>query len=418
MGKFCARLSVILVLLFVTYGANAFAETVLATGRSSITGDENAARQAALDDAIRNAARQVGSHVASATDVENGVLERDLVQLRTTGKVTQVDVLEESVRNGLYTVTIRAVVDAAASCAGEPNPGLRKTAVFTLFPRQVPESSRVGRLGNVDSQLPKELAARLYPSRNVLVQTADDIRLDSDTRLLGDSQLLAYAVQNLADKYNTQYVITGTVVDMSMVSPHKYPPAAASRFAKHTSNTVGAWFGRGKSDDRERNFGFRVVVHDGLTGESIFDKVYNKVGIWNAKFAENTGFGSPRFWQTQYGEVANTLIDQAVSDMGEKLNCQPFMVQAQTVASDNTVYLPAGANQGVQVGNTFELYAQTKLTVPSQALSAYNAHAATTIKRLQSAGGVLTVTQTYPGYSLATTTSELKMNKQYIAISR
>ena len=72
--------------------------------------------QAALTDAKRNAVEQcIGSLLVSQTEVENFVLKKDFILVKTVGAVKQVEVLSETKNSdGSYFVRIRAIVSTSS----------------------------------------------------------------------------------------------------------------------------------------------------------------------------------------------------------------------------------------------------------------------------------------------------------------
>ncbi len=96
-------------------GAAAFAAEgeVVATG--SAAGDPSIAREQALADALRNAVREgAGVDLLSETKVENFKTDYDRVVTSSFGYVEEHQVLEQSYKDGIYTVKIKAVVKKGA----------------------------------------------------------------------------------------------------------------------------------------------------------------------------------------------------------------------------------------------------------------------------------------------------------------
>jgi hypothetical protein len=90
--------------------------TLTASGLAATQGKETAAaRNAAIEDACRNAVEQAcGVYVTGATRVGNFELVSDVVLTHASGYVRHYEVLEESQQEGVYRVTISAEVDVGA----------------------------------------------------------------------------------------------------------------------------------------------------------------------------------------------------------------------------------------------------------------------------------------------------------------
>lgn len=398
----------------------AIGDVVTAEGRSPLGGDLQTARKNAYEDAVRNALRKAGSRVDSSTTVNNGILVSDRVNLRALGQVSDVEVLDEYQHEGFYVVSVRAVVADGRNCQSARSAHYHKDVLFTGFPREQPEVAQVGRLDNVDADFATALSQRLYPSYQVLVQNEPSVLLASRTRYGEASLQVSEFVKKLAAKYQVQLVVSGSIVDMSMLYPHDYFRQASAETAMRK---VGSMFG-GKNRDsiennvRARNFSFRLMIYDGLSGSPIFDKTYTDVGIWDARYTEVTGFGSPRFWKTGYGQVVSSLMDTAVDELGQKINCQPFMVpvKLQGIASNQSLHVLAGANHGVKVGDTFELAQRNGENLASLNNVSDMVPYPAEYRSLQTDGAVMTITQVYPTYSIGKPGNALKSGHHYMAI--
>jgi hypothetical protein len=400
---------------------HAYGDVVTAEGRAPLSSDLHASRLSAYEDAIRNALIKSGGQVNSQTGVSNGVLVSDRVNLRTQGNISDIEVLDEHQGNGLYVVSIRAVVSDIQDCRSSQSLHYHKDVLFTGFPRERPESSRVGQLHNIDADFSAELSRRLYPAYNVIVQDEPSVFLTNRTRYASSNFPTSETVKNLAKKYQVQLVVSGSILDMSMLYPDDYyRQTHGAKFTRAISNFfTSTKANKVKEDSRARHFAFRMVVYDGLSGAPIFDKSYSDIGLWNANYTEITGFGTPRFWATAYGDVVNSLIENSVNDLGEKINCQPFMVPAQlnTAEPGNTLYLFAGANHGVKVGDKLDINDQSGWNFPGLSNTSYTWPYPPEYKTLQAEGVTLTVTQVYPTYSIGETSKDLTSGQRYLAIS-
>lgn len=408
-------------LILVSHWSYASENAITAEGRSAVGQDTQSARQLAIEDAIRNALVKAGGQVESTTDINNGLLINDRIRFRAAGRVSNVEVIEEHQRDGVYVVQVRALVSDGYDCRSSQNMHYNREVLITGFPREKPQSSQVGQLHNIDTDFSTEIARRLYPAYQVLIQDEPSLSLTSRSRYAAPTVQASEVVKSLASKYQVQMVIAGTIVDMSMLYPEDY---ARQTHASRTFRKVGNLFSgkhssKQASDINARHFAWRLVVYDGLSGAPIFDKDYADIGLWDARFTEITGFGSPRFWQTAYGKKVSDLINEAVDDVGQKINCQPFMVTAKLhgEAPSKRVYIFAGANHGVKIGDTFDLNSRS-----GSQFSGLNTVADTwpypaEYRSLQTEKTNLTITEVYPAYSIGTATAPLRNGQHYVAIA-
>jgi len=74
-------------------------------------GNSPQARDAAINDALRNAVEQgVGTYISSETTVEQMTLVEDRIYSESRGYIKSYEIIEEGVREGIYQVKISAVV--------------------------------------------------------------------------------------------------------------------------------------------------------------------------------------------------------------------------------------------------------------------------------------------------------------------
>lgn len=412
-----ARFTPLIVLLLASMAAGpTFAATVIAEGRSSIGSDLAAARSNAIEDAARNALLQTSARVSSRTQVSEGTAVHDNITLSGEGRIESLEVLNESYNHELYSVTIRAKVEPDNNACPVK---YSKSVLITAFHQEHPSSTRVGELSNVDTELATTLAERLYPNYNLQIQTQPELLLASSNRLMSNHYELFNAVQQVANQYQAQYVLTGSIIDMSMVDPNGYyRQNLLSRSTNRVTSTVKGWVGADPKDIRQRQFAFRLMMHDGVTGARIFEKTYTTEGVWNASYAARTGFASPGFWKTDYGQATSELIDKAVADVGSKVHCQTFMAPLKVSAYDNNVYLLAGANSGVKVGDSFHVYAQGSAPFANIQHFGTMTLSPVSYKKLDTTEVKLTITQIYPSYSVGHFDGPLQPHLQYMALAK
>lgn len=401
-------------------GQQASAETVFAEGRSPVGSDLQAARSQAYEEAVRNAWVKAGGGVDSSSALNNGVASSDLVNLRIPGKFRDVEVLDEIQLNGFYVVTVRAEVDEDSDCKATRSAEYHKDVLFTGFPRERPEMAQAGRLDNVDAEFSLALSQRLYSDSHVLVHNEPSVLLAGRTQYGDAGMQVSEAVKKLAARYQVQFVVSGSIVDMSMLYPHSYfrQDSLFSALRKFSGMSAARDREAVEKDVRTRRFAFRVVMYDGVTGVPVFDKTYGDMGIWDARYTEATGFASPRFWNTHYGQVVNGLMSKAVDELGQKINCQPFMVPVKPGGeSGQSLYVQAGANHGVRVGDSLELGQLRGEYLPGSDhvsdLWPYPAEQ----RSLAGDGVTVTITQVYPNYSIGKPSSYLHNGHRYMAIA-
>ncbi len=290
----------------------------------------------------------------------------------------------------------------AYQCPQAFNNSYKKSLAFFSFPRRSTESSKLGRLYQVEQHLPMLLGANLVNRHDMpLPQQLGNSFIASSARPEMDSvdQLQALARQN-----RVQYFVTGDVDDMSLsYQDSVVDPGLYTRFVSgvHDLFHFSSWL-----DKRSRAFSFTLEVRESLTGQLVFAKRYKTFGKWNTNVDATLGFASPEFWQTDYGHQVQFLVGKASDELTSSLNCQPFMVRVDSHVGQDSVVIQSGSNNGVKVGDAFELYQLVYEPMTGQ----YQRYQTHLIKRR----GKVYLTEVYPGHSIGRVVDAPLLNGQYV----
>jgi hypothetical protein len=215
--KLPATVGVLSFLLALLWGTVAAAqnESIVTEGVAAVIGGNTAAaRDKAIDDALRKAVEQaVGTLVSSETFTERYRTINDQVNSRTAGYVRRYKILSETAEETLLRVKIRAEVARAnlmndLSALGLLLEQAQKPKVMVIFAEQVGGlywTTAWERLGQAESTLMEELLAAGF---NVVDadQTRHNITRDMALRLF-EGNASAAELEGL--KYQAQVVITG-----------------------------------------------------------------------------------------------------------------------------------------------------------------------------------------------------------------
>ncbi len=323
---------------------------VNATGRAEIIyNDEYSARVRALRDAIAEASLQGSVQVRSTQAVENGRLSVNRLRVQSAARVSDVEILSEGPSNGFYVVDIQARVSSEETCANHVMNDFSKSLAVTNFPLQTPAEATEGHLGSVDRALAGELAAMLSAQRSVRPLNAGQLRLlptaeSAPTRRLGSNELTR--AMTMADQLGTQFVLSGVIRDLSVYR---------GRPDDQDTNSLGALLRQLPGMPRHRNLVIDVFLHDGLTGQLVSETRYATHGQWPFASDDIIGFPSPEFYQSDFGQQAQTLINQIASDVAGQLRCQPFVSRIARVDGQR-ITVPVGAETGLRPGDDLGLY--------------------------------------------------------------
>jgi len=357
------------------------AEWIQATGQAVIHNGKIAqAREAARKDALQEAAMKYGSTVESQQQVVNGKLVKDSLHVRSRAKVRHVEILDEKQKDGLLKIVINAELVDVNRCSASQANGYRKKVAIVGFSMLRPLGAALGDLYNVERALPDYLGKQLSGYRNLRVYASSQLRFYNDSMNAPTSmtrrKTLTQAVQ-LASKMGVQFIVSGTIRDMSVSNPDTFKESRWLDMARFLN-----------LKDKRRHFVFDLYIHDGYSGELIYQKQYETIGKWSAPVEDKVRFASPEFWDTGYGKAVKTLIKESAADVEDSLRCQPFMTRITRVDGRN-IQFDSGANSGIRPGDrlgvyrTFHLYMQDYLEST----------------QLTNVKAELTVSQVFPGFS-------------------
>ncbi|MDQ2076554.1 flagella assembly protein FlgT middle domain-containing protein [Marinimicrobium sp. ABcell2] len=249
-----------------------------------------------------------------------------------------------------------------------PNLNYRKNVLITQFSRRELASSNAGNLYQVEELLPRLIGERLneHPAiahTRLLGASLPDSRSVSEPRL-------AQQVRELARTQGAQLVLSGEVIDMSMMRQRdSYNPTLTNR----ARNSMATALHISSLDSRQRDFVFQLTLRDGVTGEAVAQKKYHGQGVWAPGRPHQVGFGSPRFWRTDYGQKISELLDLASAELAEEVSCQPLVASLDLKGGSGSVILHSGTDQGLNAGDTLRLYQVVVRSIPG-AFQVYRTH--------------------------------------------
>ncbi len=277
---------------------------------------------------------------------------------------------------------------------------LQKSLVVTRFLRGNPHTANAGNLFAAESEIPALIRAQLNDNFQSIGPGVLHAGFAAAT--LSDSQLKQQA-QKIARQARTQFVLSGTIEDMSMTAPNTtYNPnlyrQAANAF--HDITHIKMF------DKRTRVLNLSVQLRDGFTGELLLSKQFSTSGIWNTR--KPIGFDSPAFYQTHYGKKIKSLTKKISKEVAQVIHCQPFMASIDSQPGQAQILLHGGANNGLHAGDTLSLY---QVVVVGS-----NTEYQTNETRLVKRETRLHLSEVYPSHSIAQVEGGSYLNGHYLAV--
>lgn len=277
---------------------------------------------------------------------------------------------------------------------------LQKSLVITRFLRNSPHTANAGNLFAAEAEVPGLIRAQLNDNYQSISPGVLLTGFASAT--LGETQLKQQA-QKVARQARTQFVLSGTIEDMSMTAPDTtYNP----NLYRQTANAFHDLTHIKMFDKRTRVLSLSVQLRDGFTGELLFNKQFSTSGIWNTR--KPIGFDSPAFYKTPYGKKVTALTKKISKEVAQVIDCQPFMASIDSQPGQAQILLHGGANNGLHAGDTLSLY--QVIVVGSN--TEYQINETRLVKRETR----LHLSEVYPSHSIARVEGGSYLNGHYLAV--
>jgi hypothetical protein len=346
-------------------------------------GGRTSARQLALQDAIQQAAITQGAHISSTEQLAKGTYAQSGRVDATQPLQGEVEVLDEYEEHGLYHVHIAVNNPGPARGNTRPDPAqtkgqqpccscqagrpLKRRLVTTYFSVERPVAA--GDLSNLSTFFPGEFARRLGSSQRFNVLNAGKISVLPER--MQDPASGGEVAREIGRREDAQFVLAGRVTDTSPRTSRTSFTALEHNPEYHGSlyydgplaNFIG---GNLHKETRLRQLEFDVWVYDALSGALILNQHFagtanvarGPVGFGTA---ESGPLGSDSFWQSEYGQLFDQLLKQAVSNVDQQLACIPYTVRVARVEGRTRLYLDGGGVDGLRVGDSLMIYKQSPL---------------------------------------------------------
>ena len=316
-------------------------------------GGQLLARTQAFRDAINNVAIEVGNHISA-----------DLL-------VGSTKVVDEWVQGNSYHVQVLTLLSGDLSC----QPPYKKRLVATAFPAVFS-----GQISSHETQdlyygIPREIMNTLIETGNfigynhthhVLYTEPDRAPEIINSHVYGEE---ASSVIQLAQQKQAHFVLSGVIRDLAVESTEYTRGAGLLAEAK---SLLRDFIGR-------RGIGFDVYVHDGSTGDLLFQHRYMDSALGDIWIPSGYSVGSVRFQSTPTGHKISQLIRVASQDIDNLLSCYPFSAKIIKIEKGD-IYISAGSFDKMRVGDRLVIYSNNQVL----GLQDQQVLGMMTIKRVQS----------------------------------
>lgn len=302
-----------------------------ATGHAAIeSGNKALARQNATQEAIKQALLFAGASIKSVQEMTNGLLQQDRFEVRSYGEVNKLELIDETYANGIVSVSILADIFAQdAQCDASD---YQKSIATTLFPIRNRQQAAVGALYTLGEVLPNKLKSQFEQSSQYSKITQVEPYYPLTSRK--SSSLI---VTQISQKANSQYVLTGEIIEISM----EQAPSVGLAFWRDTTPI--------------RHFGIAISLYNGQTGAKIMEESFHSSAKWQFDMHKDVDPYSQILWQSDYGQNMEEVLAQISQKVDEEISCLPAYGRILKV-ENGKLKINIGAMQGVQKGDQLTLF--------------------------------------------------------------
>ncbi len=311
------------------------------------------ARSKAMENALKKALLVAGANVSSVQQVVNGLLTQDKISIRASGSVNSIELIDELHSGNLITVTIRAdIFPQEKKCFSLD---LKKSILLTKSHLNHREQANIGKIYTIDSAVIRQLKHKLSKQSNY-VYSKLLLKSSSEFSRLNESlqeDKIKQLAMSLADISDSQYVLFSEINDLS--------------FEQERTNHWQIW----QQSTYPRVFDFTIYLYNGINGELVWQNNYQSNAVWEFTKRKTIDVASTRFWQSNYGNMINALLDTMVSDIDKNLMCEPSEGKIVHV-NGNQITINLGRHQGVKIGDEFSLLHINSFTDNGKRYAGYN----------------------------------------------
>jgi hypothetical protein len=360
-----------LLALLLQFSLPSTAAPLEAEGVAAVNGNLAQARQAAIRDALEQLGLRSGARVdvAAGASTRGGGKAFESSRVQPLSDFNRYTVLREWQTGQLLHVRI-AVKDEDARPRGSVNLAYKKKLVVTPF--HVRRSPQLDDVDDIATRLPQELLRRMTAGGSFLGKESPYVISPGTSGPSADTA----AVRRIAALYESQFVVSGEIVD-------------ASNFDKP------AYFGLVNKDARRIEIAF--YVHDGLTGVLLAQRRALVEQVGERRVGRDKPFGSASFAATPFGGAILRALDEGIAGITGDIAALPFMAKVVQVQGERIV-IDAGSASSVAPGDQLVIYrADSRQQV-------YGADPVAPLGTVETPVGTVAIVQVQPGFAIGTVT--------------
>lgn len=295
-------------------------------------GDLGQARELATRRALARAAESQSLSVSSQTLLRDGVMTES-AQVDAAACTENAQILDETVNADELILRMQVTVREPGTCRQTCRQTTRNRVVVAGFAVAHPEQIRPNERSWLTHLTSAELA-RWIDKRQRLLTAHDALAFPHASpdraprpHLLPEDVETPFSL--LARRHRSQYVLAGVYRDLSL----------ADRM----------FFGQ------TRRIEIEAFIHDGVNGSVLERKTFTAMVSGQVLMTPRPAVGTAEFYASDLGRAWGGLMRDMADWATEKIACLPLVARVLKT-EDSHIYLDAGADSGLSVGDTLVLH--------------------------------------------------------------
>ena len=259
------------------------------------------ARTKAVENALKKALLVSGASVSSVQHVVNGLLTQDQINIRASGSVNSIELIDEVHNDNLITVTIRADIFPQERKCFAIN--FKKSLLITRSNLLQREQASVGEMYSIDKAVMGKLTQQLN-QQSSFTKASSILNNKTEFSRLNDSLAsdeIAQLTQSLSETTDSQYIMFSEITNLS--------------FDQQATNGWMFW----QQGVYPRNFSITFYLYNGLNGELVWQQGYQDTAPWTFNKRIKVDVNGNVFWQSEYGVMIENIIDNVIKDIDENI---------------------------------------------------------------------------------------------------
>lgn len=350
---------------FVLWLPPAMAEVYQAEGIASLEAGVVAAREAAVQDALRQIAITHQGGLVASSNVVAGLQTQESLMLGPLTLAGKTKVLGESQREGLLFVRVehdtdageQQQVDPCQRAAMPPGRFLARRIVTTYF--QLERPTVASDLGSIATWFPGDLVRLFNQRRDTQALYAGGVSI-LPGGVMREASAAADTVRDIGKREAAQFVLAGRIIDTSVTRQEPRVGAFGGAYdgrqgTYYTGPFAGLLGLSVKQVPVERRFELEYWLYDTLSGGILLrdNLLYQARG--DVSPLSQRVFGVGDLASGDYGKVVIQSLNQIVDKVSSAVQCLPFATRVSRVDGDR-IYLSAGTLDGLAVRDRLVVY--------------------------------------------------------------